>query len=132
MEFIHSDAAPKAKRKQGSGPRSQFNNLFGVDPSTPNDDVLGTIPQALFMMNRNQINRGIQANPRTVLGKILAATPDSRAALDAVYLRVLARAPTAAEVKTCSRYMDLVGNRNEAFEDIFWSLLNSTEFAFNH
>jgi hypothetical protein len=128
VKNLVADAAPKGKRKQNGGPRLQFNNLFGVDPSTPNDDVLGTIPQALFMMNGTQINNGVQANPRTVLGKILAATSDNRAALDAIYLRVLARAPTAAEFKTCSRYMDLVGNRNEAFEDIFWSLLNSTEF----
>ena len=44
---------PRARRKaiRLGGPRIAFNDLFGVDPSTPNDDVLGTIPQALFLMN---------------------------------------------------------------------------------
>jgi hypothetical protein len=51
-----------------------------------------------------------------------------RAALGALYLRVLSREPTPKEVQVCGRYLDLVGNRQEAFEDILWSLINSTEF----
>jgi hypothetical protein len=31
-------------------------------------------------------------------------------------------------VETCARYLKAVANRKEAFEDIFWSLINSTEF----
>ncbi len=65
-----------------------------------------------------------------MLGQILANNPgDNRAALGALYIRVLAREPTAQEVKICGRYLDSVGNRREAFEDIFWSLINSTEFV---
>ena len=103
------------------GPRVLFNALFGVDPSIPNDDVLGTIPQALFLMNSPLIHNRTQARPGTVLGEILATAPDNRAALDALYLRVLARQPTAKEVETCAAYLAKVGNRAEAFEDIFWA-----------
>jgi hypothetical protein len=123
------NAAGKTKGARGmNGPRNQFNALFGIDPSTPNDDVLGTIPQALYLMNSPILNRAVEARPGTVLGDILAATPDNRAALFALYVRVLAREPTPAEVKTCGRYVETVGNRREAFEDILWSLINSTEF----
>jgi hypothetical protein len=110
------------------GPRNLFNGLFGVDPSIPSDDILGTIPQALFLMNGPQVNRAVEARPNTVLGEILSATPDNRQALNALYLRVFAREPTAKEVQTCGRYIETVGNRREAFEDILWSLINSTEF----
>jgi hypothetical protein len=110
------------------GPRNGFNTLFGVDPSTPYDDVVGTIPQALYLMNSSVINSAIAANPRTVLGQILMTHADNREALVALYLRVLARAPNAKEVQVCGRYLDAVGNRAEAFEDILWSLINSTEF----
>jgi hypothetical protein len=109
-------------------PRVGFNALFGVDPSIPTDEVLGTIPQALFLMNAPQVNRAIEARPRTVLGEILSSTPDNRQALNALYLRVLARGPSVKEVETCGRYVETVGNRKEAFEDILWSLVNSTEF----
>jgi hypothetical protein len=123
------EAAGKAKGMQrGGGARGLFNTLFGVDPSTPYDDVLGTIPQALYLMNSPQINNAIRANSKTVLGQILASTPNNRLALNALYIRTLAREPTAKEVQICGRYIERVGNRQEAFEDIFWSLINTTEF----
>lgn len=121
------DAKTKGSRP-GLNPRGGFDAVFGYDPSTPGDDVLGTIPQALALMNGPQINQAIVARPGTVLGAILTSTDDNRAALNALYLRVFAREPTAQEVKTCGKYLDAVGNRREAFEDILWGMINSTEF----
>jgi len=121
-------AKGQAKAARAAGLRNPFNTLFGVDPSTPGDDVLGTIPQALFLMNGPVVHNRTQAKPGTVLGRILASAPDDRAALDALYLRVLSRRPTAREVQVCSDYMASAGGRNEAFEDIYWSLVNTTEF----
>lgn len=117
-----------AGMRPGGGQRFQFNALYGVDPSVPSDEILGTIPQALFLMNSTQINRALEARPGAVLGEILGTHPNNLQALNALYLRVFAREPTPQEVKTCGRYLEAVGNRKEAFEDIFWSLINSTEF----
>jgi hypothetical protein len=122
-----ANAANVALRK--NAPRNQFNKTFGVDPSTPNDDVLGTIPQALYLMNSPALNQGLKAAPNTMLGQLLSSTPDNRAVLEVLYLRVLARRPNAKEVAVCGRYVENVGNRVEAFEDILWSLINSTEFV---
>jgi hypothetical protein len=113
---------------RAGGPRVLFDRLFGIDPSIPSEDVMGSIPQALYLMNSPLVNNRTQARPGTVLGEILASTYDNRAALDALYLRVLSRQPTAREVEICGRYLSAVGDRREAFEDIFWSLINSTEF----
>jgi hypothetical protein len=110
------------------GQRRLFDRLFGVDPSVPNDDVMGTIPQALFLMNSPLINNRTQAKPGTVLGEILSTAPDERAALGALYVRVLSRQPTTHEVEVCGRYLAGVSDRREAFEDIYWSLINTTEF----
>ena len=110
------------------GPRNAFNNLFGIDPSIPIEDAMGTIPQALFLMNAPMIHNRTQARPGTVLGEILMTTPDNRAALNALYLRVLSRQPTPKEVDVCSAHLSRVGNRVEVFEDIYWALINSTEF----
>ncbi|MHB1558541.1 MAG: DUF1549 domain-containing protein [Isosphaeraceae bacterium] len=111
-----------------NGFRAVFERLFGVDPSVANDEVLGTIPQALFMMNNPLLSNRMVARPGTVLGDILAASPDQRTALNAIYMRVLSRPPTAKEVEICGRYLAMVHNPREAFEDIYWSLINSTEF----
>ena len=121
-------AKGQAKIVRLGGPRVLFNALFGVDPSVPNEDVLGTIPQALFLMNSPMVHNRTQARPGTVLGEILTQAPNERAALNALYLRVLSRHPTAKEIEACSHYMGNVGNRAEAFEDIYWALINSTEF----
>jgi hypothetical protein len=108
-----------------NGARFNFNSLYGYDPSIPNDDLLGTIPQALYLMNNGQVNQGVKGK---IPGDILAANKNDLAVLEALYLRVLARRPTLKEVETCGRYLKAVGNRKEAFEDVFWSLINSTEF----
>ena len=80
-------------------------------------------------MNGPMIHNRTQARPGTVLGEILATAPDDRAALNALYLRVLSRHPNAKEVEACSAYLAKVGNRVEVFEDIYWALINSTEFV---
>lgn len=123
-------AVGKTKGMRGpGGARARFNAIFGADPSTPYEDILGTIPQALYLMNSPMLHNAMRGNGNSVLGQILAANPkDNRAALGAIYIRVLAREPTLKEVQTCGRYIDKVGNRKEAFEDILWSLINSTEF----
>jgi hypothetical protein len=118
---------PAAMQRIG-GPRLLFDRLFGVDPSVPNEDVVGTIPQALFLMNSPLVNNRTQAKPGTVLGEILTFAPNDRAALGMLYLRVLSRQPTTHEVEICGRYLGNVGDRVEAFEDIYWSLVNTTEF----
>ena len=122
---------PRAKGPRGGGndPRDKFDAVFGVDPSTPGDDIVGTIPQALFLMNASQVNQALEARPGTVLGQILMNAHDDKAAVDAIYLRAFARKPTAKEVATLGRYIEAVGDRKEAYEDIFWSLINSTEFV---
>ncbi len=108
-------------------PKRIFGLLFGVDPSIPNDEVLGTIPQALFLMNSPQVNQSI-ANPRGVLADILSENPENPEAIEALYLQVLSRTPTEEEQETCLTFLDEVANRREAFEDILWVLVNSTEF----
>ncbi len=126
---LPAPATKKAAALMGRGaPRALFERLFGVDPSVANDDVLGTIPQALFLMNSPMIHNRTQARPGTVLGEILATAPNEHAAINALYLRVLSRSPTAKEAEICRHYLATVGDLREGFEDIYWSLINTTEF----
>ncbi|QDT52191.1 hypothetical protein Pan44_02000 [Caulifigura coniformis] len=113
---------------RGNSGRRGFQQLFGYDPSTPQADILGNIPQVLFMMNADTIAPLTRATGDTALGRILTQNSDDGAALDELYLRVLSREPTEKEREINLAYIKTVGRRNEAFEDIFWSLLNSSEF----
>lgn len=112
------------------GPRTQFAQVFSYDPSDPRDEVEGSIPQALALMNSQQINALISASPYTPLGRLLRSTPDNEDVVVELYLRCLAREPSERETMTCLQYVKSTGDRNEAFEDVLWALINSTEFLY--
>ena len=108
--------------------RKLVDQTFGVDPSTPSGDVVGTIPQALYLMNSPLVTRSVQARPETMLGRLMAGAGSPKEAVEVLYLKTLARRPNPKELSTCLRYLDTVGDRREGFEDILWGLVNSTEF----
>ncbi len=133
---ISDQAAGPARRGGGfgfgfGGLAFGFNQTFGFDPSLPREEVTDSIPQALFMMNSPLLQSQIDAGrPQSLLGRLLARSSDDREVVADLYLRCLCREPTQREVATCLEYIQQVGNRREAFEDILWALVNSTEFLY--
>lgn len=115
-------------RQAQRNPRFLFSSIYGYDPSQRRDEIAGSIPQALVLMNGAIINSGIRATGRTTLATLLGRIKDDKALISEIYLQTLAREPSARETQTCLEYVQEVGNRGEAFEDIQWSLINSTEF----
>lgn len=109
-------------------PRSALNQQFGFDPSLPREELAMSIPQALSLMNSPQINQAMSARPGTTLGRLLAEFKDNKTLLIELYLKILSREPTTDEINTGLAHVRSVGNRNEAFEDVLWALINSTEF----
>lgn len=110
-------------------PRNTFNATFGYDPSEPRDTITPSITQALAMMNTPQINRAAVANRRTPLGKLVEEIEDDEALVTELYLRCLSREPTEKELAGALAYRDSVDNGQEAAEDLYWVLLNSSEFT---
>lgn len=121
-------AAKDKPRSYAQSPRFQFDALFGSDPSVPKEDVTGTIPQSLMMMNSRVFRAGMSAKGGTRLAKILKEHRDNTAALKELYLVTLSREPSEEELRICTQYIADVKARPEAFEDLMWSLLNSSEF----
>lgn len=127
--FRGGDRLSMAARRGGLDPgKIQFQQTFGVDPSTPKDEIIGNVPQGLFMMNNPLIEQLIRGTGDTKLARILRDLDDNEDALRELYLLVLAREPNSQEVAIGLKHAQQVGNRTEAFEDLMWSLLNSTEF----
>lgn len=109
-------------------PRNQFHNIFAYDPSTPQEDILGNVQQALFMMNTPQFRGAVSATGNNRLSQIVRQYDDDQDAIAEVYLLALSREPSDHEIKVCQTYIKDTSNRAEAYEDILWSLLNSSEF----
>ncbi|MBA4016411.1 MAG: hypothetical protein C0483_04410 [Pirellula sp.] len=110
-------------------PRAQFSRVFGYDPSSKRDEVTGSIPQALLLMNAPNLAAGINGrSTATTLGKLLAEDRKDESVVVELYLRCLAREPNAKELAVCLEHVKQTENRVEAFEDLLWSIVNSTEF----
>jgi hypothetical protein len=119
------NAGPLAFRQ---GFQGLFQLEFDFDPSLKPDEVEGSIPQALLMMNNPVLNDRMQSKGKNLVARILSAYQKDDDALRMLYLRTLARKPTDREMDKCRKYIETTGKRAEAFEDILWALLNSTEF----
>ncbi len=60
---------------------------------------------------------------------------DTRGRVETLYLAALGRKPTDAESAKLVAYVEKggpSGDPNLALADVFWALLNSSEFVFNH
>jgi hypothetical protein len=87
-----------------------------------------TLAQALHLVNGDTVEGKL--NRSTVISNLIAARKSPGDILDDIFVRAVARKPSEMEKK---KLMPLVAsNDKKAYDDVFWALLNSTEFEFNH
>ena len=95
----------------------------------------GTVPQALMMINGNMVNDSANHEDRgSFISYVLGKWRDPIERMEYIYLNVLSRLPTAKEKTYFRRYLErsLYRNKDLAYEDLYWVLLNSAEFSLNH
>lgn len=93
----------------------------------------GTIPQRLLMMNGSLIDERIRGGPFNSSTRIAWFARPNATAVEVAYLTVLTRRPTPAEAQHFEQSLsEDRGERPHMLEDLFWSLVNSTEFSWNH
>ena len=120
---------PTPGSRGGDQGRLQFSATFGFDPSTPKSDLTGAIPEALFLMNSPQLNSFIKADSaNSLIARISQQVISDEEVVHELYLRTVGREPTSKEVEVCMTYLSTEADRKEGFEDILWTLFNSSEF----
>lgn len=95
----------------------------------------GTVPQALMMINGGIVNDGASHEERgSFIHYVLEKWREPLARVEHIYLNILSRVPTAKEKTYFQRYLErsLYRNKDLAYEDLYWVLLNSAEFSLNH
>jgi hypothetical protein len=115
---------------------SQFMDAFSrpdpsMDPPCERDTHISVV-QSLHLMN----SRALQTKLSSASGRarqLADSTKSPADIVDELYLATLSRLPTDEEraVATAAFAAEKVPRRN-ATEDVFWALLNSAEFVFNH
>jgi len=95
----------------------------------------GTVPQALMMINGPVVNDSANHEERgSFIHYVLEKWREPIARMEYIYLNVLSRLPTSQEKTYFQRYLErsLYRNKDLAYEDLYWVLLNSAEFSLNH
>jgi len=122
----------------------QFTTQIDDDEGNDAEQWAGTIPQGLLLMNGPLTQLGTRGGSAAGRGDrlgllarenslhaILDATKDAGARVDRLYLTVLGRRPSAEESSEAAAFAAR-GKGAEGWEDLFWALLNSSEFMSNH
>ena len=95
----------------------------------------GTIPQRLLMMNGSLVHERIKDDlVANAASRILATAPNDTKVVEATYLAVLSRRPSAEEGDYFVHSLSQKGflDRKAKQADLYWALINSTEFSWNH
>ncbi len=116
-------------------PETEFREMFG-DQDENSTHRQTSILQSLLMMNGQlTANATSLENSQTLASIIHYPDFETSDRIDAIFLASLTRLPTENEREEFVAYVDaggVSGSSDQALSDVFWVLLNSTEFRFNH
>src|ERR1041385_3489249 len=92
-----------------------------------------SVTQVLHIANGDTINKKLEAKNNRISKLLAARTPNDRIVED-LYLGALSRFPTAAEKNKMLKVLNTAApsERRSALEDVYWAVLSSKEFLFNH
>lgn len=89
-----------------------------------------TLSQAMHLLNGETTNGKIRTGQ--LIARMLKANPSPEAVVIELYERCYCRKPSREELKEIDQQLAQYEDKVEGLEDLFWALLNSNEFIFNH
>jgi hypothetical protein len=89
-----------------------------------------TLSQSLHLLNGGATTAKIQQGG-VVAGMLKAKVPPDQV-VEELYVRCLSRMPTEKERTEVAKLVEGEKDKQKALEDVFWALLNTREFMFNH
>jgi hypothetical protein len=125
----------KAIEVNDPGTPSAILDAFGRCPRTNGCSTVPTpslsLRQALMLIGGDVVESKV-SSLNGYLSNLLELNPEPADVVESLYLRTLCRPPSAEEASYWTAELKASSAFPEACEDLFWSLLNSREFAFNH
>lgn len=130
---------PFAIFRGGNNSRSEFLTKYGQQ-SGKTTEYETSIIQALTLMNGSFVGAATNPSRSELLTAVLEAPFfNEKSRIEIIYLATMSRLPTEQELEKAQSFIgrasagdDSKKARNEALADVFWALINSTEFVFNH
>ena len=92
-----------------------------------------SVTQVLHIANGDTINKKLEAKNNRLAKLLETNTPEDKI-VEEVYLSALCRYPAPAEKDKILKVLDLKdqSERRVVIEDVYWAVLSSKEFLFNH
>ena len=92
-----------------------------------------SVTQVLHLANGETLNKKLAAKDNHV-AKLLNENPSNQTIIEQAYLAALSRFPTSSEKEQLMKLLEQsdAANRREVVEDVYWAILSSKEFLFNH
>jgi hypothetical protein len=119
---------------RGNTPRSEFVTKFASQDKRTESTT--SILQALALMNGKLVADATNVERSlTLAGVADAPFLDTPGKVETLFLATLSRKPTAQESERFGKYVEDGGphkDKKKALADVFWALLNSSEFMLNH
>jgi chromosome segregation ATPase len=110
---------------------ARFVELFGTGAGQP-QGFFASADQALFFGNDGQIRGWLSPSGGNLTDR-LGKLAEPRAVADELYLSVLSRRPSEAEIAEVTNYLTArATERPAALQELAWGLITSLEFRFNH
>jgi hypothetical protein len=137
LATYYSENAPRSGRQgqNALSPRAEFLARF-ANSTDKRTEPQTSILQALALMNGTFINDITSVDRGQLLGAVIDYPADStKDRVEMLYMSTLSRLPRSDELAKALKYIDNGGTGNDsrkAVADIFWALLNSSEFMLNH
>jgi hypothetical protein len=116
--------------ERNRGNLNMFVSIYGQSAGQPQDDFFATPDQALFVANGGSVV-GWAAGGQ--LAQRLIPLGDPKGLAEELYLSVLTRRPTEAEIQeTAQQLAARPTEKGIVVRDLIWALVTSAEFRFNH
>lgn len=111
----------------------QFVVAFGTDEGDETTTFNGSIPQSLMMFNGDLIREAISIEPGSWLHQLAQNSLPPQDKIQYLFLAGLGRKPKPEELSIATELFE-ARKRDPAgmLQDMWWAILNSNEFIFNH
>ena len=112
----------------------QFSQAFGTDEGDETTNFNGTIPQTLMMFNGEMIRQATSSDRGSLLYQIANDSKmNLKRKVNYLFQAGLARSASSQELRMARELIAArQGNVAEGLRDLWWVVLNSNEFIFNH
>jgi hypothetical protein len=113
-----------------------LSQLYGEDEEKPGAAPIATVPLSLTMMNGEALNKAITPFPGGTIDRLYRDVEDTGERVRTLFIIALSRPPRADELEYFEEMLEGTEGRprkqRQAYADMLWAMINSTEFVYNH